>query len=410
MIATVIYFSRRSFQLAVLLLIPILASSCKPAGGPIAATFTAPISTEASHLTSKGTITPSQIPTKTVVPSRTRANATKFPTRTPISTNPFVPQKVPSTLWTRYDPREIPGLANGSFLVIEIAPNGDIWAGAVNAISRFNGSEWVSYPILDDSPDITGVHVRAIAVTPNDVVWVSSYSGQEGISEALYRFDGQTWVKERDNVHVTAIEVGPDGALWFAVSPIKSRADSPGGVWRFDGTHWTSYTQADGLISDAVNDLAFDQSGTLWLATDGGISAFDGQNWNNYSMQQFCPEWGCGLGDRGITATEVEVSPDGTIWFLAQYQALYQFRSGVWAAYENDTLFKSGLPIGGLCVSNNGNVWVVEWGTLAYFDGENWFLYDKSSFVGHATDVQCAPDGAIWIGGLMAISKLLPPH
>lgn len=44
-----------------------------------------------------------------------------------------------------------------------------------------------------------------------------------------------------------------------------------GGVSRFHNDQWTSYTTADGLVSDTVYDMAPDRDGSVWFATHRGI-------------------------------------------------------------------------------------------------------------------------------------------
>ena len=56
-----------------------------------------------------------------------------------------------------------------------------------------------------------------------------------------------------------------------------------GGVSRFDGQRWTTYTAADGLAHNWVRDIAEGPAGTLWFATRGGVSSWDGRVWTTYT-------------------------------------------------------------------------------------------------------------------------------
>ena len=49
-----------------------------------------------------------------------------------------------------------------------------------------------------------------------------------------------------------------------------------GGVSRFDGSTWTSYSTADGLVHHQVRSLAADTAGHMWVGTAGGLSEFVG--------------------------------------------------------------------------------------------------------------------------------------
>ena len=45
-----------------------------------------------------------------------------------------------------------------------------------------------------------------------------------------------------------------------------------GGVNKFDGTNWTTYTTADGLASNGVSAIIEDHNDNLWFGTGGGVS------------------------------------------------------------------------------------------------------------------------------------------
>src|SRR5208283_3157561 len=67
-----------------------------------------------------------------------------------------------------------------------------------------------------------------------------------------------------------AIAIDSAGNKWFGTN---------GGVLKFDGSKWTKYTTADGLIQNQVTAVMIDKKGVLWCGTSGGISKFDGTKW-----------------------------------------------------------------------------------------------------------------------------------
>ena len=44
------------------------------------------------------------------------------------------------------------------------------------------------------------------------------------------------------------------------------------GVSKFDGTTWTTYTTADGLVDNNVTAIAIDAQGNKWFGTYNGVS------------------------------------------------------------------------------------------------------------------------------------------
>ena len=59
------------------------------------------------------------------------------------------------------------------------------------------------------------------------------------------------------------------GNIWIGTS---------GGISKYDGEKFTSFTVADGLAHSHVQDIIEDEQGHLWFATyGGGISRYDGR-------------------------------------------------------------------------------------------------------------------------------------
>jgi len=75
---------------------------------------------------------------------------------------------------------------------------------------------------------------------------------------------------------VRAIVQDDDGVMWFVAM---------GGVSRFEGTDWTTFTVADGLVHDVVGDLHIGKDGVLWAGTLGGLSRLDGDTWQSFTKQ-----------------------------------------------------------------------------------------------------------------------------
>ncbi len=65
------------------------------------------------------------------------------------------------------------------------------------------------------------------------------------------------------------------GYMWFATQ---------GGLCKYDGTQFDVYSQYDGIGSQFIRDIQFDERGQLWLATiDQGICCFDGQTFTRFN-------------------------------------------------------------------------------------------------------------------------------
>lgn len=99
-----------------------------------------------------------------------------------------------------------------------------------------------------------------------------------------------------------------EGDIWVATM---------GGLSRFNDQNWTTFTEEDGLGSQAVVDVVTDLQGHLWAIGTGGITQFDGQKWIHYQVVE---------GGRALA-----VAPNGDIWFGAF--RLYRFDGQDWWEY-----------------------------------------------------------------------------
>jgi hypothetical protein len=75
---------------------------------------------------------------------------------------------------------------------------------------------------------------------------------------------------------VTSIAFDNSGNTWIGCFP--------GGLAKFDGAHWTTYTDFSNVPSNDINALLF-LNGTLWIGTAQGLTKYDGTNWQTYTPE-----------------------------------------------------------------------------------------------------------------------------
>ncbi len=111
-----------------------------------------------------------------------------------------------------------------------------------------------------------------------------------------------------------------------------------------------SFTTNEGLASNHVYDIAEDNKGFLWTATDNGISRFDGKYFKNFSVKD-------GLPSNDVL--QVAIENDGTVWVNCYKQPPAYFdeaNNKFIPITNNDTineisktlLFVTKMPNGGL--------------------------------------------------------------
>ena len=96
----------------------------------------------------------------------------------------------------------------------------------------------------------------------NNVFWIVEHRSGDlwfATREGITRKSGDSWTTYMDYFWVYRILEDKDGNLWFA---------SPGGgLSRYDGERWLTYTVADGLPCRGVYLMVEESDGTLWFWT-----------------------------------------------------------------------------------------------------------------------------------------------
>ena len=111
--------------------------------------------------------------------------------------------------------------------------------------------------------------VHAIYRDTGGVLWFGTEGG-------VSRYDGDeftTFTTQDGLAHnrIHAIYPDPDGAVWFGTE---------GGISRYDGDQFTTLTVQGGLAHNRVHAIYRDTEGVLWCGTEqGGVSMYDGTAW-----------------------------------------------------------------------------------------------------------------------------------
>jgi YVTN family beta-propeller protein len=228
---------------------------------------------------------------------------------------------------------------------------------------------------------IAGNNVQGIVQAADGALWFATYNG-------VSRFDGAAWTTytTADGLvsdYVQSVAGAADGTLWFGTSWM--------GVSRFDGANWTTYTTADGLASNYVQGIIQAADGALWFATWGGVSRFDGAAWTTYTTAD-------GLVSNYVLS--LAQAADGALWFGTGVGAS-RFDGVTWTTYT----MANGLAdnqVNAIAGASDGLVWFgTGGGGVSRFDGITWTTYTSTTH-GLASDyvysVAEASDGALWFG------------
>jgi signal transduction histidine kinase/ligand-binding sensor domain-containing protein len=233
------------------------------------------------------------------------------------------------------------GLPDNSVTAIAQTPDGYLWIGTYNGLSRFDGVRFVTFDPAN-TPALQHARVRSLYVDGRGTLWINTYDG------SLTTYRQGKFTLERLNTQLSEGELTPvssssnqivflmsrgellrksltmeAGKGWEELTPPHRGLgaiccdDGQGTIWYRDGdrhlwrvTDWkfapSPYT--DAFVGTNVNCLATGSDGKVWVGTDDGM-AF----WNGKDFQAATP------GKAGSTQNVTALSPsqNGQLWAVS---------------------------------------------------------------------------------------------
>lgn len=305
----------------------------------------------------------------------------------------------------------------------------NLWVlhGYPNGLSRFNGTEWVSYEYTGGGGNFTNFAVRG----PNDI-WIGTESA------GLFHFDGSAFTQYSvcgtplSNPTVEAVSCDSLGRVWFGtvfyvgesrilptlvcydgtdftvvdvgglenysyivkhitfdsqnVLWVGTQSD---GLWSYDGYTWTHYTpENNGLSTDSVTALCLDPLGRIWVGTSLGVDCFDGINWQHFDQNNTALISGL--------VNDINFDSDGVGWF-ASYHTLSRWQNGTWQVIPTSNSGYSYSYILNQIQDSNDKHWFANWGGLDWFDEQVWGHVDLPGDNDLLRDLEYDSRGRLWL-------------
>jgi streptogramin lyase len=245
--------------------------------------------------------------------------------------------------------------------------------------------------------------VTDMALSPDGAMWAAT--GSNSVSR-LSPVDLQRELYSTENGLpddiVRAIAITPEGIVWVGMN---------NGVARYDGRSWRSYTIEDGLAGKIVADIVVAADGSVWLATQEGIPRFDPAT--NRWDEQAAPD---DVITTNFWIEKMELAPDGSLWFL-NHESIYQMlpnnegAAATWIVHKQDYGDEfTGLDQLEPTIAFSGNfVWLAGWSdegpVIIRYDSVshekvvyNYQTTGGAMIGGRISSVATAPDGSLWIG------------
>jgi ligand-binding sensor domain-containing protein/methyl-accepting chemotaxis protein len=258
-------------------------------------------------------------------------------------------------------------------------PHGTVLGAGHGTGTRAGQGIWRgAWHLLDNRDGLASDRTTALKQSRTGYLWIGTDGG------GLVRYDGTrfTTFTTADGLPgntVRALIEDTQGILWIGTD---------NGLVRYDGTRFTTFTTADGLPGNAVRALAQDRQGNLWIATYRALCRYNGETFRYF---------GDGDGPQGVV-NALWGDYQGALWVATPF-GINAYQENTWTSYT----VANGLPendVTTLFVDDEGRLWAgTGTGMLASFDGRQ-FLNQGSVVDGASapvTGIAQGPEGALWV-------------
>jgi ligand-binding sensor domain-containing protein/serine phosphatase RsbU (regulator of sigma subunit) len=207
-------------------------------------------------------------------------------------------------------------------------------------------------------------------------IWFATQGG--GVS----KYDGKsflTYTTEQGLANNSVLSIAEDksGNLWFGTGE---------GLSRYDGKSFVTYTTEQGLADNTVLGIAEDKSGNLWFGTYGGVSKYDGNRTKTKCNSNSCSH---NLG-------EIQDQKDHNIE-LAKSFITYTYKQGL-----------ANGPVLSIAEDKSGNLWFGTHGAgVSKYDGKSFMTYTTEQGLANNFVRSIVEDksGSLWFGTVGGVSK-----
>jgi ligand-binding sensor domain-containing protein/signal transduction histidine kinase len=312
------------------------------------------------------------------------------------------------------------GLSNTSVYALAQTEDGYLWIGTQNGLNRYDGYGFKVFNYIPGTKSsLSNNWVKALCTDKKGNLWIGTSSGLNRFNYQTEDFTAYFNHRYRKNTlpdnNIWTVFVDSEGILWIGTNNGLSRFDE-------QNQEFTNYFTNNGTTqetSSAINSIAEDKEGNLWVGTWGsGLFRFNKKTGLFTDFEQITHHQ---IGANQLVKV-VKFDSKGIMWIGTQDNGLHAYDSThntykIYKPEKNNLNSISDISVLSINEDNRGNLW---FGT--YAGGINLLDRDKNSFIRYQNDLFSPQSlqgewittfledksGIIWIGHENGISKFNP--
>lgn len=209
-----------------------------------------------------------------------------------IAHNPYL-SRWDGSSWESFNLQENEDVPDSYINAMFVDSDGVLWLGfSKKGIVSFDGSDWTSYPLDEDTGIGTIYH---IARDQAGTIYLITLSNGDYY---LYWQDEGGWESQELDSSATALKRHPNGELWLLLRN--------GELYVLDNGKMEPAGLENPAPEAKIYDLVLGRDGSIWLATNQGAFRYDNQVWESYTAAD-------GLRENWVYT--LATGPDGAVWF-----------------------------------------------------------------------------------------------
>ena len=228
--------------------------------------------------------------------------------------------------------------------------------------------------------------VYALFVDQRGYLWMGTQGG------GITRFDGENFktftVKDGlPNNYVLSIKEDAEHNLWIGTM---------NGICSYNGISFKTFSAGSVADQLAVRDISFDAKGRKWLATNAGVMILEGNKMTNITKE---------LGDKRSVITSILVDKANSVWYGSS-EGLFKILEGREGFRKIKFAKESGFVNNSVtCIKQDrkGSIWVGTYGDGVYvYNGSGFYRIDHNLELYRKTVLDCYFDehDNVWMATL----------